>query len=339
MKIGIFGVKPWEKDYFNDKMIDWSGVEISYFESDLRSDNLPEEKDFDVVSVFVSSLVDRAVIEALPNLKLIATRSTGFDHIDADYCRQKNIKISSVPAYGDNTVAEFAFALLLDLSRKIYESYDKLREEGDWSVESLRGFDLEGKTIGVVGVGRIGQHSIKIANGFGMKVIANDAFPKIDLESKLNFKYVSLDELFQQSDVITLHVPYIPETHHLINKESIKIMKDGAVLINTSRGPVVDTVALLQAVKSGKLGGAGLDVLEEENASREEFDFILKGERREVDWKTVLANRLLIDLPNVIVTPHNAFNTKEAVQRIMDTTILNIENFTKGNPQNLIVLK
>jgi len=336
VKIGIFSVKEWEREYLNRELDKLFNIEVVYLAGSLGDNNLPEQNDFDGLSVFVGSKISKKVIDYFPNLKFITTRSTGFDHIDIDYCREKGILVSSVPDYGDNTVAEFAFALLLDLSRKIYESYDKLREEGDWSLESLQGFDLKGKTIGVVGTGRIGLNSIKIAGGFSMNVLAYDAFPKKELETEYNFKYVELNELIKQSDVITLHVPYLESTHHLINDERISMMKQNAVLINTSRGSVVDTFALLQAVKNKRIAGAGLDVLEEENAMREEFDFLLKGEKGQIDWRRVLANQLLIDLPNVIVTPHNAFNTKEALQRILDTTILNIKGFVSEEPVNLV---
>lgn len=335
MKIGIFGAKEWEREYLN-RGLESSDLEIIYIDGPLNKSSLPEDNSFEMLSVFVGSEVTKQVIDYFPNLKFITTRSTGFDHIDTEYCTEKGILVSSVPAYGDNTVAEFAFALLLDLSRKIYESYDKLREEGSWELESLSGFDLKGKTIGVIGTGRIGLNSIKIANGFSMNVLAYDAFPKPELQKEYNFKYAELNEVIKQSDVITLHVPYLESTHHLINETRISMMKENAVLINTSRGAVVDTFALLQAVKNKRIAGAGLDVLEEENATKDEFDFLLKGEQGKIDFKKVLANQLFIDLPNVIVTPHNAFNTKEAIQRILDTTILNIKGFVSGEPVNLV---
>lgn len=337
MKIAFFGVAPWEIEYTDKKVKEFlPGFEATYTESLLDKNHLPEDRSADVVSVFVNSIVDKDVIDAFPNLKFIATRSTGYDHVDLAYCKEKNIPVSYVPSYGENTVAEFAFALLLSLSRKTYEAYDKIREKGDYTFDGLQGFDLKGKTIAVIGTGRIGQHSIKIAKGFGMNVVAYDPFPKETLRSELGFEYLSLEDALKTADVVTLHVPYMEATHHLINENTLALMKKTAVLINTSRGPVVDTQALVKALKSGQLGGVGLDVLEEEIVTKNEVDFFMTGKVEGHDWKTVIANHLLVDMPNVIITPHNAFNTREALQRIIDTTISNMVGFSKGELVNLI---
>ncbi len=349
MKIRFFQIEPWEAGYIKEKVESEKGkeIELVFSEEKLDKDNLPENKDAEIISVFVGCKIDKEVIDAMPNLKLITTRSTGFDHIDSKYATSKNIQTAYVPGYGDNTVAEYAFGLILTLSRKIYEAYDRIRETGSFSLEGLRGFDLKGKTIGIVGTGRIGQHMIKMAKGFDMNVIAFDVFPNQELAKNLGFQYVSFDDLLGQSDVISLHVPYIKgngesgkekgeqimSTHHLINLQNINKIKKGALLINTARGPIVETGALVKALNEGILGGAGLDVLEEEGAIQDEKTLLLHGHPEEHNLKTVLENHVLIDMPNVIITPHNAFNTKEALQRILDTDISNIKSFIeKGMP-------
>jgi D-lactate dehydrogenase len=324
MSIGFFEIEDWEIDYIKERL---PGVELSFSKEKLNKDNLPQEKNIDIASVFVGSQVSKEVINSFPNLKLITTRSTGFDHIDSAAAKEKNIAVAYVPGYGDNTVAEFAFALLLSLSRHIFEAYDRIKEKGLFNFEGLRGFDLKDKIIGVIGTGRIGCYTIKIAKGFGMNVIAYDAFPKEELCEKLGFKYVSLDELLAQSDVISLHVPYLPSTHHLINLKNISKIKKGALLINTSRGAVVETEAIIKGLDQGILGGVGLDVLEEEGVLADEKALLLYGHPEEHDLKKILANHVLVDMPNVIITPHTAFNTKEALQRILDTDLENIKSF------------
>ncbi|MCL5007011.1 MAG: hydroxyacid dehydrogenase [Patescibacteria group bacterium] len=333
MKIAFFETEDWEEEHLKGKL---AGNEISFSPGKLELENAGEAKDADVVSVFTGSKISAELLNFLPNLKLIATRTTGFDHIDLEATKAKNVAVCSVPSYGENTVAEFAFGLLLNVSRKIYKAFDRIREEGSYNLEGLRGFDLRGKTFGVIGTGRIGQHSIRIANGFGMNVIAFDAYPRNELQEQLNFKYVPFEELLRSSDVITIHVPYLPSTHHLINKNNIGLIKKGAVLINTARGAVVETEALIQALKDKTLGGAGLDVLEEEGPTQDELEFLTSGHPNEANLRTVLENNILVDMENVIITPHNAFNAKEALLRILDTTADNIVKFSGGQPQNVV---
>ena len=324
MKIAFFQIEDWEIDHIKQQL---AGHELFFTADKLSMDSLPEQRDFEIISVFVGSKVDQSVLAALPNLKLVTTRSTGFDHIDLPMAQSMNIATGYVPGYGDNTVAEFAFGLILALSRKIYESVDRLRETGVYSYVGLRGFDLQGKIMGVVGTGRIGQHVVRIAKGFGMNVVAYDAFPKPELATELGFEYVPFDDLLGRADVISLHVPYLPTTHHLINMANIGKIKKGALLINTARGAVVETDALVKALADGVLGGAGLDVLEEEGVLADEKTLVLYGHPEAHNLKTVLENHVLIDMPNVLVTPHNAFNTQEAMQRILDTDICNIQEF------------
>lgn len=334
MKIGFFEIEPWEIDYIKPK---FSGVELFFSAEKLNKENPPQQKDADIISIFVGSAIDKETINALPNIKLITTRSTGYDHIDLNAAKGKNIKLGFVPGYGDNTVAEFAFGLLLNLSRKMYQAIDRLKETDAFNYEGLRGFDLKGKTIGIVGTGRIGQYAVKIAKGFGMNIIAFDAFPNEKLAQELGFKYVSFDELLAQSDVIDLHVPYLPATHHMINMSNIAKIKKGAILINTARGAVVETEAMVKALNEGILGGAGMDVLEEEGVIQDERAFLLYGHPEEHNLKAALANHVLINMPNVVITPHTAFNTTEALQRILDTDIGNIKSFIeKGEPVNKI---
>ncbi len=332
MKIAFFEIKDWQKEYVEKNL---AGHEIWTTPEKLNAENLPEKSDFEAVSIFVGSKIDEAIVSHFPDLKLITTRSTGFDHIDLAAVRAKGIKIAYVPGYGDNTVAEFAFGLLLTVSRRIYEAYDRLRETGSFSSEDLMGFDLKGKTMGVVGTGRIGRHTVQIAAGFGMKILAYDPYPDAFFANKFGVSYVPLDELLANSDVISLHVPYMESTHHLINSENVLKMKKGSILINTARGAIVETDALIKGLKEEIIAGAGLDVLEEEGFLGDERSFVLNDKEEGHNLKTVVQNHVLIDLPNVIVTPHNAFNTKEAIIRILDNDLANIKSFAeKGEPQN-----
>ena len=336
MKIIFFEVPKEEQEFFRRLLVD---DEVSYFEEKLTEENKEKALGAEIISVFVNSKVNRNTIDALPNLKFIATRSTGFDHVDTAYCKEKGIGVSNVPAYGSQTVAEFTFALLLTLSRKIYWGYHQLRSGADFNLAQLEGFDLEGKTLGVVGTGKIGQNVIKIAKGFGMKVIATDPFPKDELAKQFGFEYLPLNDLLSQVDVLSIHVPYMPETHHLINNVNLAKIKKGAILINTARGEIVDTEALLAALNDGRIKGAGLDVLEAERDLKEERNIMLGSNPRVEhmeNMRKLIEDHILIDLPNVVVTPHMAFFTKEAVERIMQTTVDNIRSFITGKTENIV---
>lgn len=324
MKIAFFEIEPWEADYVKERL---PGYEVWTSQEKLTKETLPKELDFDAVSVFVGSKVTKDVLDQLLDIRVLTTRSTGFDHIDLVHAREKGVRVGYVPGYGDNTVAEFAFGLILDLAKKIYWGYDRIRETGTFSFNGLQGFDLKGKTIGIVGTGRIGMYMVKIAHGFDMHILATDPMPKPELATQYGFKYVPLDELLRSSDIISFHVPYLETTHHLINSGNISNIKKGALLINTSRGAVVETDALVKALHEGMLGGAGLDVLEEEGAIQDEKALVLYGHPEEHNLKVILENHVLIDMPNVIITPHNAFNTKEALRRILDMDLENINSF------------
>jgi D-lactate dehydrogenase len=331
-KIGFFEVAGWERAYLEDELKEHG---LLFYDEPLELGNVGSAADCDGIGIFIYSKIDGKLLDKLPKLKLIVTMSTGFDHIDLAECKRRGVTVCNVPTYGDETVAEHAFALILTMSRKLCESIERTRR-GDFSLEGLRGFDLEGKTIGVVGVGRIGSNVIRIAKGFLMNAIAYDTRKNEELAKKLGFDYVSFDELLQRSDIITLHCPYNEKTHHLINRDNVKKIKKGAILINTARGGVVETEALLNGLKEGILAGIGLDVLEEEHAIKEEKQLLSRIFTDEHDFKKMLAGHMLLNQENVVVTPHNAFNSKESNGRILNTTASNIKNFYAGKPENAL---
>jgi len=333
MKIISFYNEEWERDYLIKKLPD---VEIVFLDGTLQDHADIKDDEAEVLSVFVKSKVGAKEMDQFPNLKFIATRSTGFDHIDLTEAGKRGIVVSNVPFYGANTVAEQAFALLLNLSRRVYESYRRVLEEGSFSPEGLRGFDLKGKTIGVIGTGHIGAHMIKMAHGFDMKIIAFDVKKNEELEKEFGVRYVEFDELLAQSDIITLHAPYNTHTHHMINTDNIDKIKKGAYLINTARGGLIETKALITALEKGILAGAGLDVLEEEEYMLDDTALITEPHPNPESLCVVLANQYLIDHPGVLITPHNAFNTKGALERILDTTAENIRSFIKDEPVNIV---
>ena len=345
LKIAFFGIKPNEINYLKEKLTE---QDLIFFKENLSSKHLNKISDVNILSPFLHSDIDKKIINSLKNLKYITTRSTGFDHINLKDCKEKNILVSNVPIYGDNTVAEHTFALILNLSRKIFKSFDQIKETGSFSLKGMQGFDLKNKALGVIGTGSIGSNVIQIANGFQMKVLAFDVNPDKKLSKKLGFKYTkTLIELLESSDIVTLHIPLNTHTHHLINRDNIYKMKKGSYLINTSRGGIIETDALIKALKKKHLAGAGLDVLEGEKTINEEleiftskkcevYDLVEGYETKEQDMKVIIQNRLLVNMENVIITPHNAFNSKEALLRILDTTIENIKAFANGKPINLV---
>ncbi|MDQ2688492.1 MAG: hydroxyacid dehydrogenase [Armatimonadota bacterium] len=291
--------------------------------------------DAEIISPFVHSHLSADVIGALPHLKMIATRSTGFDHINAPAAESRGIPICNVPTYGENTVAEHTFALILALSRNLHKAYVRTTQ-GNFSLEGLKGFDLKGKTLGVVGTGHIGLHVVRIAKGFAMDVLAYDPAPDANAAELLDFRYTDLDDLLGKSDIVTLHAPLAASTKHLIGAHNIERFKKGALLINTARGGLIDTQALVGALDSGRLGGAGLDVLEGEEVFSEEKQLLLNPEANEESLKTALRNMTLLRRPDLVITPHIAFDSTEAVERILDTTVANIRAFRAGTPQNVV---
>lgn len=289
-----------------------AGHEVVFIAEPLSLATVSPAQGAEVISVFVDCDVSKPVIDAVSSVRLIVAESTGVDHIDMAYAKERGIQVASVPGYGTTSVAEFTFGLMLDLSRHIYHASEQVREVGTFDVKAFQGFDLQGKTLGVVGTGRIGTHVAEIAKGFGMKVLACDAHPDQARAAAAGFTFVELPELVSKADIISLHVPYIPETHHLINADMFARMKQGVILINTARGEVVDTMALVAALKSGKVAGAGLDVLEGERELHREGDLITARVGEDHDLRPLIGDHMLMDMPNVIVTPHIAFHSKEA---------------------------
>lgn len=288
--------------------------------------------DTDVLCISVHCKITREVLEKLPKLRLICTMSTGFDHIDAKACQERGVVVCNVPQYGGHSVAEHTFALLLALSRKIPQNLIHLRKKA-FIREELKGFDLVEKTFGVLGAGSIGLYAARIAKGFGMNVIAYDVFPNTKAAQEIGFSFADLPTLLSTSDVISVHMPYNKYTHHTINKDNINQIKKGCTFINTARGGIIETYALLFALRNGIFSAAGLDVLEDE-------DLFLKpgrvsgasGEQQQV----LKMNKEIIKMPNVLYTPHNAFNTAEAENKIVSKTIESIQAFTAGNPVNVV---
>ena len=304
------------------------------FHDEAIFNEVPEAlKDAEVVSLFVNSKLTAAMIDSMPNLQVIALRSMGFDHVDVAHAAERGIRVGYVPRYGAQTVAEHAFTLILSLSRKVPQMYDLLRREGSLDVAAHEGFDLCGKTIGVLGTGNIGKRSCEIARGFRMNVLAFDLYPDEEFAAQHGVTYADLDAVLAQSDVITLHIPATPENHHLLNEETLAKVKPGAYIINTARGTLVDTVALLHALKSGHIAGAGLDVFEGEEYLKDEMKLLDPELKADLDtFKAFAAEHELLDMPNVIMTPHMAFNTKEAKLEITETTIENIKTALVGEP-------
>ncbi len=307
--------------------------QLQFFEKPLTGADTAKIKDADAIAIFIYSAITEKILSKLAKLKFIATMSTGFDHIDMAACKKRGIKVSNVPFYGENTVAEHTFALILALSRRLIPSVERTRR-GNFSLDGLRGFDLKEKTIGVVGTGHIGLHVLRIAKGFEMKMLAYDVRKDSKAAKALGFRYVNLDTLLKNSDIVTLHCPYNPHTHHLINSLNMQKMKKSSYLINTARGGLVETEALLKAITTGTLAGAGIDVLEEETAIKEEKQLLSR--HFPVNLKTALENHVLLDQENAIITPHNAFNSEEALNRILETTIDNINAYVRKKPVNLV---
>jgi len=332
MKIVLFEMEPHEEDAFEPLS---AGHQVARVAGVLDGDTARAHGDAEVVSTFIFSRLDREVLSKMPALRLIATRSTGYDHIDLDYCAARGIAVANVPSYGENTVAEHVFALLLAISHRLPEAIARARS-GEFSPVGLQGFDLAGRTLGVIGTGRIGQHVIRIARGFQMRVLAHDSRPDPRLAAELGFHYTDLAALYAEADVISLNVPSLPETRNMLSSKAFAQMKDGVVIINTARGDLIDTRALIQALNSGKAAAAGLDVLPDEPLIREEAELICSIYCKEHDLRDLVANHVLLRMTNVIVTPHSAFNTREAVRRIAETTVDNIRAFAEGRAQNLV---
>lgn len=316
MKVAFFDTKPYDRPGF-DHHAAGTGLEIKYFETHLNEDTVSLAAGFDAVCVFVNDIVNANVVEKLHALgvKAIALRCAGFNNVDTRACFGK-IHVFRVPAYSPYAVAEHAMALLQTLNRSIHKAYNRTREF-NFSLHGLTGFDLHGKTVGIIGTGKIGRIFADICKGFGMHILAYDKFPGDN-----GLTYVELDELFRKSDIISLHCPLTEDTHHIINDDSVEMMKPGVIIVNTSRGGLVDTESLINGIKVGIIGGACLDVYEEEG------DLFYEDFSGHVIQDDKLVR--LIAMPNVIVTSHQAFLTKEALENIAATTVDNLLKFSRG---------
>lgn len=332
-KIVYFDVQDDEKDFLkqnNENKYEYYLTEKSL--NDLSE--VPQEyKDAQIISVFTTSRVGKEVLSQFSNLQLIALRSVGFNHIDLDYCNEHSIVVENTPNYGNKSVAEFAIALLLDVCRKVTKSYIDYKEMSV-NVQSLIGQELGGKTIGIVGLGAIGSEFARLAYGFDMNILGVDLHQKQNLIENYRVKYTDFDTMLRESDFVSLHAPLTKDNYHMFNEEAFKKMKSTAILINTARGEHIETQALYNALSRKEIAGAGLDVLESEETISD-TDYLVDINRlNECALKQTILNTRLQQLPNVIITPHIAYNTKEAIQRILETTMSNIRSFLDGVVDN-----
>lgn len=323
----FYETKEYERNFFEKEL--YNKYNLKFEEKELNSDSelSYQELNADIISVFTGSRLTGEILDKFKNLKIILTRSVGFSHIDIEYCKEKNIVVANTPHYGDYTVAEFSFGILLNLVRRICYGQNELKM-GDMYPETF-GMELFDKTIGIIGTGSIGSKSVKIAKGFSMNVICYDINENVEIEKEFNVKYSDIDTLCKLSDVIMLHAPLNPASYHLINSERIALMKENAVIVNTARGELIDTEALYDALLDNRIKGAALDVLEfEETISNKR-----PGENINLkNLRTSLINNKLLNLKNVTATPHIAYDTKEAVNRILDMTMKSLEEFSSGLP-------
>jgi D-lactate dehydrogenase len=322
MKIAMFSTKSYDQRCFEQANREHGhGHEIAFLEPRLLPATAPLADGHDCVCAFVNDVLDRPVLTVLRDhgVELIALRSAGFNHVDLEAAAELGLTVARVPAYSPHAVAEHALALVQALNRKVFRAYNRVRD-GNFSLEGLLGFDLNGRTVGVIGTGRIGLLFASIMRGIGCEILAHDPYPSPDAEGVVT--YVGLDELLARSHIVSLHVPLTPETRHLINARSIAQMRDGVMLINTSRGQLVDTAAVIDGLKSGRIGHLGLDVYEEEEAL-----FFQDHSTRVIQDDTF--SRLLT-FPNVLITGHQGFFTQEAVTKIAETTLANVTAYATG---------
>jgi D-lactate dehydrogenase len=321
MKVAVFSTKSYDREYL-DKANSAGHHELTYFEASLKERTVRLTEGFEAVCVFVNDTLDSQVIDGLyaNGIKAIVLRSAGFNNVDVEKAYQRNMAVLRVPAYSPHAVAEHAVALIMTLNRKTHKAYNRVRE-GNFSIERLMGFELVHKTVGIVGTGRIGSVFAHIMLGFGCQIIAYDAHQNQELV-QAGVRYVSMNELFRESDIISLHCPLTPETHHLINESSIALMKKGVMLINTSRGKLIDTNAAIKALKDGQIGYMGLDVYEQEES-------LFFKDLSEIVIRDDKISRLMT-FPNVLVTAHQAYFTDHALEQIAITTIQNLDDVESG---------
>lgn len=322
-KIAFFGAKPYDIASF-DKVNEKYNYDIRYYKGHLNPNNVVLTQDMDAVCIFVNDTADAAVIDAMVDngVKLLALRCAGFNNVDLKAAKGK-LPVVRVPAYSPYAVAEYSLALMLSLNRKIHRAYWRTRD-GNFSLNGLMGFDMHGKTIGIIGTGKIAKILIRLLKGFGMRILAYDLYPDMKFAGEEGISYVSLDELYRESDIISLHCPLTDQTKYMIDKDSIDKMKEGVMIINTGRGQLINTNDLIEGLKEKKIAAAGLDVYEEEG------EYFYEDKSDKIIDDDVLAR--LLSFNNVIVTSHQAFFTKEALHNIAETTLQNIEDFRCHRP-------
>lgn len=326
VKILFFDTKEYDRKLFDEYNREY-GYEIKYLETKLNSETAPLSKGYDVVCIFVNDLVDKEALDILKEcgVKLVVLRCAGFNNVDIDNL-PNGLSVVRVPEYSPYAVAEHAVALLLSIDRKIYKAYQRTKKY-NFTLNGLLGFDIHGKTVGVIGTGKIGRVFIQIMKGFGIEVLAYDVFENKEAEKELGFRYTTLDELYEKSDIISLHCPLTNENKKMINSESIDKMKDGVVIINTSRGKLIDTKSLIKKLEENKIGGLGLDVYEDEE------EFFLNDMSN--SYKRDRGLSILLSMPNVVITSHQAFFTREALDKIASVSLNNIKEFFEtGKCQN-----
>lgn len=330
----FYETKEYEQYFFENELYDKYNLKFEDYELNPETEVSFQESNAEIISVFTGSRLTKETLEKFSNLKLILTRSVGYSHIDIEYCKLNNIIVANTPHYGDYTVAEFSFGILLNLARRICYGINELKQ-GDMYPVTF-GMELYGKTIGIIGTGSIGSKSVKIAKGFSMNVLCYDINEDLELEEEFGIKYVDIDTICKLSDVIMLHAPLTTTSYHLIDKNRISLMKDSAVIVNTARGELIDTEALYEALIDKKIKGAALDVLEfEETISNKRPG----GNLNLKNLRISLINNKLLNLDNVIVTPHIGYDTKEAVNRILDMTIQNLTEYEQAEPIKNNVVK
>jgi len=318
-KIAFFDTKPYDRQFF-DEINKTYNYDIKYFRYHLTHDNIVLAQGSNIIVIFVNDIIDKFIADKLKEygIKLIALRCSGFNNVDLKAVNERGIKVVRVPAYSPHAVAEHTVALMLTLNRKIHRAYFRTRD-ANFALDGLMGFDMYGKTVGVIGTGKIGKTLIKILLGFGMNILAYDKYPDENFAKENNINYVPLEILFNKSDIISLNCPLTKETEYLINKKTISMMKDGVMIINTGRGKLINTKDLIEGLKKGKIGSAGLDVYEEEN------EYFFEDLSNKILTDDILAR--LLTFNNVIITSHQAFFTKEAMYNIASTTMENIRKF------------
>lgn len=333
-KLAFFNVDEKEQAVLSKEFAGEKTFELRFNQKSLDKHTACIAKEAGGIGIFIQSKITQEVLDHLPMVKIIATMSTGFDHIDLNACKARNITVCNVPSYGDNTVAEYAFGLILVLARKLKSTLERV-ERGLFSRTGLIGMDIKGKTLGLVGTGRIGSYMAHLGWAFGMKVIAYDVRSDVALKEKYGVQFMSLEEVLEQADVISLHVPYLPSTHHLINAERLRLFKPTALLINTSRGKLVDTKAVAAALRENRLGGVALDTFEGEDIWIEE-EFLKHDDLPAITLREAMESFSIMRSERAILTPHNAFNTREALERILVTSAENLKAYFSGQQQNVI---